>query len=330
MVSVIVPVYNVEKYLPDCIESILKQTYRDFELILVNDGSCDKSFIICEMYLRKDSRVLLINQENQGVSTARNVGLKMAAGRYVIFVDSDDFWDSNQFLEQLVEIAEEKQSDQVMFSMKRCLEDGTLKRQSRRTRCSYDFDLEKDNLSDLIKLGKFNVSAWGSLYRAALLKENNLQFEKDLWSEDIDWTFKVINKVRFISYFDMDAYVYRSRKNSICHKKEQKRCDSLLYIIQKWSKYLKTDMCQKTIRRNMLGVLAYQYYVLLGLLNYIKPQERIHLESIRWVTAYGRDKKTMLCNLSCRIIGEKRTGKLLGKIVSIRLIYNSSLFAIFS
>lgn len=95
MVSIIVPIYNVEQYIPKCIESILAQTYRDFELILVDDGSPDNCGKICDEYAKQDSRVHVIHQENKGVSAARNAGISLAKGEYIMLVDSDDFITEN-------------------------------------------------------------------------------------------------------------------------------------------------------------------------------------------------------------------------------------------
>lgn len=105
MVSIIVPVYNVERYLPRCIESILKQTYKEFELILVDDGSADKSGKICDSYARKDARIKVIHKENGGVSDARNLGIEHSSGRYISFIDSDD-WVEDNYLETLMKITE--------------------------------------------------------------------------------------------------------------------------------------------------------------------------------------------------------------------------------
>ena len=94
-VSIVVPVYNAEKYLPKCIDSILNQTFKNFELILVNDGSKDNSLIICEDYKVSDRRIKVINKKNEGVSIARNIGINSAKGKYIMFIDSDDWIESN-------------------------------------------------------------------------------------------------------------------------------------------------------------------------------------------------------------------------------------------
>ena len=117
-ISVIVPVYNVEKYLCQCVDSILGQTYRDLEVILVDDGSPDGCPRICDEYARKDGRVKVIHKKNGGLSDARNAGLEMAGGEYVIFVDSDDFWKDESVLSRLVEIFEggDREWDFVNFN----------------------------------------------------------------------------------------------------------------------------------------------------------------------------------------------------------------------
>ena len=119
IISIIVPVYNAEKYLSRCIDSILRQTFADFELILVNDGSSDKSKEICEKYLESDPRIKLINQENSGVSAARNTGLDNASGEYIGFVDSDDFIEKNMY-EELYNILKKNWSGYFGLRDKRC------------------------------------------------------------------------------------------------------------------------------------------------------------------------------------------------------------------
>ena len=101
-ISVIVPVYNVENYIEKCIESILSQTYTDFELLLINDGSSDKSGSICDAYVNKDERIRVFHKKNEGVSIARNLGIKRSLGEWICFVDSDD-WVENLYLEKFVE-----------------------------------------------------------------------------------------------------------------------------------------------------------------------------------------------------------------------------------
>ena len=125
-ISVIVPVYNTEKYLRRCIDSVLAQTYQDFELLLIDDGSKDSSGAICDEYAAKDARVRVFHKENGGVSDTRNYGLNLAQGKYLMFLDSDDFWLQDDVLEVLIEKAKENDLDIIRGEYSAMHEDGTL------------------------------------------------------------------------------------------------------------------------------------------------------------------------------------------------------------
>ena len=125
LVSIIIPVYKVEKYLPNCIESILRQTFKDFELILVDDGSPDNCGEICEEYAQKDSRIKVVHQPNGGLSAARNSGIDIAKGDYLTFIDSDDFVFPH-YLEILVKLCQENDADMSVCSSVRCSSNDSL------------------------------------------------------------------------------------------------------------------------------------------------------------------------------------------------------------
>lgn len=124
-VSIIVPIFNAEMFLNTCIDSVLSQTFSDFELLLIDDGSIDSSGMICDEYLAKDSRVRVFHKANAGVSSARNIGLDNAQGKYVIFIDADDYWLENSALEQLVQTAEKFDLDLVRGEYRAVTRDGT-------------------------------------------------------------------------------------------------------------------------------------------------------------------------------------------------------------
>lgn len=124
-VSIIVPVFNAEEYLPDCINSVIAQSYSDWELLLVDDGSVDESYRLCQCFSEKDDRIIAIHQNNQGVSAARNLGLVMARGEYVCFLDSDDYWIRSDVLSVLVGLADGKNLD-IIRGEHICVEDGAL------------------------------------------------------------------------------------------------------------------------------------------------------------------------------------------------------------
>lgn len=219
-VSVIIPIYKVEKYLSRCIDSVLKQTLSDIEIILVDDGSPDSCPQICDNYLKLDERVKVIHKENGGLSSARNTGMDRAIGEYVFFVDSDD-WIDDITLEELVNIAEKTRVDFVRFRPMYAgwpeKEDGTL--------C--DFGTEKgmhegryvreDIVRDIyprlfatpeLTLGVI-VAAWRSLYRRKFLEENYLRFdEKVRYSEDTIFSAKVVRVTNSFFYLDGAKYYH--------------------------------------------------------------------------------------------------------------------------
>lgn len=125
MISIIIPIYNVEKYLSKCIESLVGQTYKDIEIILINDGSPDHCLSICEQYSKKDNRIIVINQENKGVSAARNAGLKIAKGEYIGFIDPDD-WIAVDMYEGLHSVIKQSDVDMVICGYEYYSEDGAL------------------------------------------------------------------------------------------------------------------------------------------------------------------------------------------------------------
>ena len=114
--SIIIPVYNISNYISECVNSVLKQSFKDYEIILVNDGSIDDSFNICLNYSKKYKNVRLINQQNGGLSSARNAGINQAEGDYLLFLDGDDFWKDGEFLENLNCIIETNSPDTIIFS----------------------------------------------------------------------------------------------------------------------------------------------------------------------------------------------------------------------
>lgn len=149
LISVVVPVYNVEQYLPRCLDSILAQTFSNFELILVDDGSVDNCGAICDEYARKHNCIRVVHQKNSGVSVARNTALDLAQGQYVAFCDSDDFWEPN-LLEVSINTMTSEQADCVLFGFNTYTDDGLVKSHIYATGC-YEFSSDKDTVDYLIR-----------------------------------------------------------------------------------------------------------------------------------------------------------------------------------
>ena len=181
-VSVIVPVYNVEKYIRRCVDSILAQTFEDFELILVDDGSPDNCPAICDEYAAKDNRVRVIHQENGGVSGARNAALNVATGEYIAFCDSDDWWETG-FLESMVSSAHSSRADMVMTGYRAVDDNGKelwcAKNEGGQFVLRSDLQRTEFIICSIL-CGKTRWEVWTKLFRANIIKQHQIFFLHDM------------------------------------------------------------------------------------------------------------------------------------------------------
>jgi glycosyltransferase involved in cell wall biosynthesis len=219
-ISVVIPVYGVEKYIRQCLESIINQTYKNLEIIVVNDGTKDNSMKIVEEYL-SDERIKIINQENSGVSTARNKGIEEARGEYIAIIDSDDWIELNTF-KDLMEMIEDKE-DIIVFDFYKF--DEVTQKIKKKTTTIEEF---KNNIPED---KEYLISMYGSescnkLYRREFLKKFNIKYEKMLY-EDVFWKIETFLQAEKIKITGKRYYYYRNgRTNSIMWKTAQKDNDN--------------------------------------------------------------------------------------------------------
>lgn len=210
LVSIIIPVYNVEKYLKRCVDSVLSQTYKTLEIILVDDGSTDNCGKICDAYLSCDTRIYVIHKKNGGLSDARNYGIKAAHGDYVFFLDSDD-WIRNDCIQVLIKHAIEKKAD-VVISKYITVSDES-KPHTKKNHVSV-VTLDKITaLSCLLYQKNFSTSAWGKLYKISIIEK--FAFPVGKLFEDVETIFKVIESSEQIVFLNEILYYYFGRTNSI-------------------------------------------------------------------------------------------------------------------
>lgn len=216
LVSVVVPIYNVEKYICDCIESIINQTYIDLEIILSNDGSLDKCGEICEEYAAKDSRIKVMHFENRGLSEARNRGIRIATGKYITFVDSDDILDHN-FIQTLVEVIKEYSADIVVAGYRTFTERIQIKDASTFNGKKGDVEvLSEKHLYDSQFLKQETTCltvAWGKLYIKTLF--DNILYPISKLHEDTFTTYKLMYKAKKVVYLKKKLYFWRENLDSI-------------------------------------------------------------------------------------------------------------------
>lgn len=211
LISIIVPIYNVEAYLAKCINSIISQTYGNLEIFLVDDGSPDRCGLICDEYAKQDARIKVIHKKNGGLSDARNVAIDVAKGEYITFVDSDDYV-ANDYVESLYKLIVE---NDAQMSITRCIPffEGTTPVHIRQTKITKVFNTYNALIS-LFYQKDFDNAAWAKMYHCSLFK-SDIRYPKGWLYEDLPTTYKLMmlcNKIAFSSY---ENYYYLLRKDSI-------------------------------------------------------------------------------------------------------------------
>ncbi len=257
LITVIVPVYNVEQYVARCIDSISNQTYKNLEIILVDDGSKDSSGIICEDYAKKDSRIKVIHTKNGGVSNARNAGLDIATGDFIAFVDSDDYILANMYETMLQELLNNEADIaicQIINTFGECPEIAN----------GYNsINLTKNDLLERFYVTKKNFvtdySPCNKLYKKGII--NNVRFESGRIYEDILFNYHLMHNAVKGVYIPVDFYCYYQRAGSSSDLKK-KVTKKQLDLIYNWNKILE-DGKDKLYEKNIKYWLAKAHYVIL-------------------------------------------------------------------
>lgn len=242
-VSVIVPVYNVEAYLEQCIHSILQQSYKNIELILVNDGSTDKSLEIIQKFQKNYSEIVVVNQKNQGLSGARNSGINIAKGEYIIFVDSDDYIDK-ELVEDAVKRTEETNSDITVFGYKRVQEDGTLIKE---VKLKENILSVNEALSQILSL-KISPMACNKLYKRALFLDNNIRYPLNKLHEDLGTTYKLIWHTKRVAILPKSYYNWVVRDGSITSNTTYRHVNDIYDLFYQQKYFLKENSIYRNFR----------------------------------------------------------------------------------
>lgn len=229
-ISIVVPIYNVEKYLRKCIDSILNQTYHNLEIILVNDGSTDSSGDICNEYKNKDERIVVIHQENKGMSSARNAGIEIATGQYIGFVDSDDYIEKDMY-ERLFQNIIDYNADIAICGF--VFEENNKIVSKNFTNNVEVFD-KATALEELLKDRKIHSYVWNKLFKRELW--NDAKFKLGVAFEDIDIMYKLFKKANKIIYINSLEYYYVQRSTSIMHVHNSKFIfDRINVIVERYN-----------------------------------------------------------------------------------------------
>ena len=299
LVSIIIPVYNTEKYLSRCIDSVVSQTYKNIEIILVDDGSTDNCPKICDSFALKDERIKAIHKKNCGAADSRNKGLDACSGDWILFLDSDDYYKSNDVIELLLQTAEKNNSDVVCFNYQRYY-DGTGE-YSKLLCPSIDKPCTKDNL---IKSNIYTSSSCLKLIRSAVL--SGIRFETDYIAEDILFCAQILKATDKITYCDKAVYVYRDRLGSKTNTIDAKYVEDQCKIIDILLKEGKGDNA-------FMAYIAFQYCTVLINMNFEKTDRNTEnkIYGLKWVLKYDDILQVKIIHSVSKIIGIKLTSKLL-------------------
>lgn len=244
MVSIIVPVYNIQEYLSACIDSIISQTYPDFEVILVDDGSQDNSGQICDEYVARDRRVKVIHKENGGVSSARNTGLVDAVGEWIMYVDGDD-WIEPNMLELLVGSAESNNADIVIGDFK------MVSDKSAKVYSSVEWVDDK-----VLSLNRYIASvwttAWGSIIKRSLFEKNNILSPSEItFCEDFHLMVRLCFFANKIVHVNIPLYNYRQRGSSVMHNLNKRNTMDRQWVNQDLIRFFKEQSVYPYYKRTM-------------------------------------------------------------------------------
>lgn len=252
--SIIVPIYNVEEYIDRCVESILSQSYENIEIILVDDGSPDNCPSICDSYALKDERVKVIHKENGGLSDARNVGLKAAKGKYILFVDSDDYieTDTCELFSKYVDLnCDILVGDANIFGDS----SGVISHPQKPNETHKGIDFLKNGFL----ANDMPMAAWLNVYKREFLENNNFEFKYGILHEDEQFTPRILLKADSVLYTSIAFYNYRIRSNSITTNGDKRKNASDLYNTCLELEFIFSKLQDKQIKKVALDELVIKY-----------------------------------------------------------------------
>lgn len=291
--SIILPVYNGAATLGRSLESILMQTFGDYEVVIVNDGSTDETAAVAAEYARRDPRFHLVSTPCRGAGAARNTGLSHARGEYVLFMDADDCWLREKLLQELDDRIFRLPADVYMYQMVKVTEDGTvLERYAKPPFTKADTVLAlEDVYQDLVKDGQTLAAAWNKCVRRQLLLEKEVRFREDVLCEDIDWVLQLFSHVRTICLMNLWAYAYTQHRTTSRSTRKDAPND-LALIITDWAQRIREE--NAVHREAVAGVLAFEYGICMGSLHLLSPENRELLRRNVSLLDRGLDRKTLL------------------------------------
>ena len=323
--SIIVPVYKVEQYLPQCVDSILSQTFRDFELILVDDGSPDNCGTICDRYASEDARIRVIHKENGGSSSARNCGMRAACGEYLLFLDSDDYWDSADALDLILSAFTDNRADVVLLKHRKldmktsALSSGDIPGSNEEiAQLPYPQQLEI-----CVSMQLFDTCAWNKAFRRSLMETTDLFFEQGIIGEDIDWAARLALATKKLAIVDKPAHVYRKgRPGAITNSLKLKNLVDTKGSIERCLDYIAGQSHDEVFMNAYYSYVAYRYVIWMAEGNAVDDNGKEcligEMKKKYWLLAYDLSPKVKIIKYLYKMLGYDKTAAILGMFLKRR------------
>ncbi len=316
--SFVLPIYNVEAYLPQCVDSILSQATEDCEIILVDDGSPDGCGAICDAYAEKENNIKVIHKPNGGLSSARNAGFDRAEGEYVLFVDSDDYIEPGS-VEKILNWIDETDADVAFLLSRKVYPDGTSEPLGENLSRDAIYGKSRGEvLRYLAGQPKFPAGAWGKIYRRAFLLEHGIRYPDDRrLSEDLQYSLDLFLTAEKFDYLDFPYYCYRqNRAGSICNTISPRYYfDTFRFISDSADRFAENKKAKNETAALALSFAAYEYAIRLWEMGELSGEDREKafrlLKQYRWVLSYGKSARTRMVDLAVKVLGLKGASKLL-------------------
>ena len=318
MFSIIVPVYNTEKELERCVRSVTCQSFRDFELILVDDGSKDRSGAMCDAFSAEDSRVVTIHQKNAGCSEARNTGIRASKGSYLIFVDSDDMWDDEKALQGIADVIQGHPGvDAVCFGVRIYNEDGGFVKERKPLPPTAPVKDKAEIVRHLVYTNGYISTSYVKALRRDFFLEQQLFFIKGLLSEDIEWSARILLGCKTLEIYPNAFYkrIQRS-EGSITSSIGKKNITDILGSIERGVALVEEKAENEAMKALYYEYWAYQYAMLLGLTRKIHadseyPSILKRLKKLKWLLKYDHVKKVKAVHMLVSCLGVSSAVKIL-------------------
>ena len=301
-ISIIIPVYNGAQTLNRCLRSILAQDFEDYQVIIVDDGSIDDTLALAQEWAARDQRFQVVSQHCYGPGKARNVGLTLARGEYVVYMDADDYWPRQDLLRNLAERIEKDVADVYMYQMVKVTEDGTvLERYTKPPFANTDRVLSLDEVyEDLVRDGHTLAAVWNKCVRRELMLKKDIRFREDVLGEDIDWVLQLFSHVRTICLLNIRAYAYTQHR-TVSRSTRSEAPNDLATIVDDWAQRLgKGDIAHT---KAAAGVVAFEYGICMGNHHRLSWENKKRMRRNAYLLDWGLDGKTLLIRRFYKILG---------------------------